>query len=332
MKFRNLGSTGIRVSEIGLGTWEMSGNDWGPKDDHESLRAIQVGLDGGMNFVDTAADYGRGRAEQLIGRVLRTGCKRGAVVIATKVPPENGVFAPAPEVPIADCFSPAWIRRECEGSLKRLATDHVDVLYLHTWSRAWAHETAWYEELEKLKSEGKIRASGISVSDEGVTDANVQIALRQVDVVQCVFSTFQQEPIYSILPLAAAHGTGVVARSPFSSGVIVQKWTTDMRFPEGDWRASWPHKIQPGWLEDQIAMAEKVKPALATNEMTVAQAALAFVLAQSAVSAVIPGSANPAHVAENAAASGCVLPAATLGEVRRLWLDSDVHGTYNGSR
>ena len=206
MNTRELGRTGIRVSEIGLGTWELSG-EWGQKDDSMSLEAIRVGVDFGVTFIDTAAIYGYGRGEELVGRFLHTtSTPRDFIVLSTKVAPKSREFAPPPERPISDAFPLGWIRSQCDESLQRLKTSYVDVLFLHTWSRSWAHELSWYEELKDLKEEGKIRAFGISIPDEGITDANVAIALGMVDVIQCVYSPFQQEPEYSLFPLADVHG------------------------------------------------------------------------------------------------------------------------------
>jgi aryl-alcohol dehydrogenase-like predicted oxidoreductase len=332
MKFRDLGNTGLRLSEIGIGTWEMSGDVWGKKDDALSLRALEAGIEGGANFIDTGAGYGAGHVEELIGTFLRTTPrKREEIIICTKVKPQSGQFAPPPEKDIEAFYQPEWIRDQCEASLRRLGTDFVDILFLHTWSRSWGHETAWHDELSRLKDEGKVRAFGISIPDEGITDANVQVALKLVDTIQCVFSVFQQEPIYSLLPLAAKYGVGIIARSPFSSGVLVQDWSPDMKFPEGDWRGIWPLNEKPGWLEDQVNMAERVKPILSETGLTHSQAALGFVLASPEVSSVLAGSANPEHVAENLRASEVTLPANFVSTTRQLWLDRKVHGTYNGS-
>jgi aryl-alcohol dehydrogenase-like predicted oxidoreductase len=331
---RPLGSTGIEVGEIGIGTWELSGDVWGPTDDDTSLAAIRAGLDAGANLIDTAADYGSGHVEELVGRLLdRDRIRRDDVVIATKVRPENGRFAPPPEVPIAALFPPSWIRRECEGSLRRLGCDHVDVLFLHTWSRSWGHEDEWFAVMSELKAEGKIRAIGISVPDEGVADANVPVARGQVDVVQCVYSVFQQEPEVSLFPLARKFGVGVVARSPFSSGALVQQWKVGMRFPDGDWRATWPLDVQAGWLENQVRMAGLVDEVIGSSGLARPAFCLRYVLGAPVVSAVIPGSANPAHVAANAAVSSGVtdLDPAARDALKRLWLDRQVHGTYNGS-
>jgi len=331
---RPLGTTGIDVGEIGLGTWELAGDVWGAKDDATSIAALRAGLEAGADLVDTAADYGNGHVEELIGRLFAEGggVRRNDVVIATKVRPECGIWAPRPELPIADFFRPAWIRSECEASLRRMGTDHVDVLFLHTWNRAWGNEDAWCETMAALKAEGKIRAIGISVADEGAGDANVQIARGQVDVVQAVYSVFQQEPEVTLFPLAARFGVGVIARSPFSSGALVQDWTPGMEFPEGDWRATWPTEVRQGWLDDQIRMTGMVGDVMAGSGLDRPAFCLAYALGDARVSVVLPGSANPDHVRANAAASsGGVLDAATRRRLKELWLARTIHGTYNGS-
>ena len=333
MNRRRLGRTGIEVGEIGIGTWELSGDVWGKKDDAVSLAALRAGVDGGANFIDTAADYGSGHVEELIGRLLReggTGVRREDVVIATKVKPQSMVWAPALERPIRESFTPEWIRSELEASLRRLGTDYVDVLFLHTWSRSWAHEDEWYGVMADLKASGELRAVGISVADEGASDANVQIALGHVEVVQCVYSVFQQEPELTLFPLAEKHGVGVVARSVFSSGALVQDWGADTVFPEGDWRATWPLEEKRNWLAEQKRMADAVKAVIAESGIDRPTFCLRYVLEPPAVSVAIPGSANPDHVRANTAASG-VLPADVRQQIKQLWLDRTVRGTYNGS-
>jgi len=329
LRLRPLGTTGIDVGEVGIGTWELSGDVWGAKDDARSLAAMRAGIDAGANLIDTAADYGQGHVEELVGAL---GVPRDQLVIATKVMPENLVWAPPPERPIAECFSPAWIRSQCEASLRRLGTDYVDVLLLHTWSRSWGHEDAWREAMAGLKAEGKIRAIGISVPDEGATDANVAIARGQVDVVQCVHSVFQQEPEVSLFPLAEKFGVGVMSRSPFSSGVLVQDWAKGMVFPAGDWRATWPQTVKDAWLDDQVAMTDAVKGLIASSGLDRPAFCLKYVLASPAVSAVIPGSADPAHVAANVAASSAPdLDEEIRRQLKALWVGRRIHGTYNGS-
>lgn len=333
MKLRKLGSTGISVSEVGIGTWEMAGDVWGPKQDDQCLEAIQRGVSLGATFIDTAAGYGRGHVEELVGAFLqKTSQPRDKLIISTKVKPECGQFAPPPERHIRDFYSPQWIRSQCEESLGRLRTDYVDILFMHTWSPAWGQEDAWHDEMQKLKRSGKIRAIGISIPDEGVTDANVEIATRKVDVIQCVYNAFQQEPEYSLFPLAAKYGVGIVARSPFSSGALVQPWARGMEFPEGDWRGLWPKDVKPGWLDDQVAMSERAKPILRRGGSSNATAALRYILSNADVTTVIPGSADPNHVEENVRATDRPpLTEDVLRDLKDLWLRRDIHGTYNGS-
>ncbi len=335
---RPLGSTGIEVGEVGLGTWELSGDVWGAKDDAVSMAALRAALDGGATFVDTAADYGQGHVEELIGRLWvgggAGGVRREEVVLATKIRPECMVFAPAPERPITEFFRPEWIRSELEVSLGRLRTDYVDVLFLHTWSRSWGHEDEWFAVMAGLKEAGLIRAIGISVADEGASDANVAVALGQVDVVQCVYSVFQQEPEATLFPLAAKHGVGVVARSVFSSGALVQDWGAQPDFPPGDWRATWPQEEKRDWFAEQRRMAGEVKAAMdgAAAAVPRHEFCLRYALEPAAVSVAIPGSANPDHVRANTAVSGAgALPEEARRQVKQLWLDRRIRGTYNGS-
>ena len=334
MRFRPLGRTGIQVSEIGIGTWELSGDVWGAKDDEVSLAAVRAGLDAGANFIDTAADYGQGHVESLIGRVLAARVvARDDLVIATKVRPANMVWAPPVGVGIGEAFPPVWIRSECEASLRRLRTDHVDVLYLHTWSRAWGAEDEWFSAMSDLKAAGKVRAIGISVPDEGATDANVAIVQGQVEVIQCVYSVFQQEPETSLFPLASRHGVGIVARSAFSSGALVQDWSALAAFAAGDWRASWPAEKVADWREEQVRMSAAVGALVGESGLDRPAFCLQFVLGAPEVSSVIPGSANPDHMRDNASAGSRapVLGPAMRARAQELWRTGAVHGTYAGS-
>ncbi len=333
MEYRTVGKTGIRVSEIGLGTWELSGDVWGPKDDKTSLAAIHRALDLGTTFIDTAAGYGRGHAEELVGSIFKEKRSiRDKVVISTKVKPECGVFAPPPDRSISDCFSPKWIVSQCNESLHRLQTDYVDILFLHTWSRSWGHNTEWYEAMIQLKKQGKIRSIGISIPDEGIADANVHIEAGRVDVVQCVYNMLQQEPEYTLFPLASKKGVGVIARSPFSSGALIGNWTSSMSFQPGDWRGSWPQAINPNWLIEHVQMADLVKEVAQSYGLSMPLASLQYILLNDSVSSVIPGSANPEHVAGNIDAVGAPsLPHDFIKAIRQLWSERKIHGTYNGS-
>lgn len=334
MKHKVIGSTDIQVCPIGLGTWEISGDVWGKKNDSESLKAIHVALDEGVNFIDTAAGYGRGHAEELVGKAIKE--RKGnneKIVVSTKILPKCGIFAPPPEKQIDDFYPPEWIISQVEKSLSRLQLDVIDILFMHTWSPAWGHRTEWHETMVKLKKEGKIRAIGISIPDEGVTDANVHIEAGRIDVIQCVYNVFQQEPEYSLFPLAKKHNVGIIARSPYSSGALVGTWTKEMKFQEGDWRGLWPKDVKENWLENQVDMMNAVKDLFPNvNNLNLAEIALQYVLTNPNVSSVIPGSGNPNHVKSNIS----IMKRAEMSEkiykdIQNLWLERKIHGTYNGS-
>jgi aryl-alcohol dehydrogenase-like predicted oxidoreductase len=310
----------------------MSGDVWGVKDDAESLRAIHTALDAGVNIIDTAAEYGNGHAERLVGRALKARGNREDIIVSTKVLPKCGVFAPPPEMDIDDFYPPEWITAQCEASLSRLGLDRIGILFAHTWSRSWAHRTEWYEAMLRLKEQGKIRAFGISITDEGVADANAHIAAGRVEVVQCVYNIFQQEPEYTLFPLARRHKVGVIARSPFSSGALVGNWSAETSFPEGDWRGLWPPSVKDNWLGEQVEMAEHVRSALNGWSGPMASAALKYILTSPDVSSVIPGSANPKHVTANLnVPKDPDFPPQVVTGLKQLWRDRKIHGTYNGS-
>ncbi|MBK9749685.1 MAG: aldo/keto reductase [Chloroflexi bacterium] len=331
MKYNKLGRTDLNLSEVGLGTWEISGDVWGKKDDAESLKAIHTALDLGVNYIDTAAGYGSGHSETLIGQVLGER-KADNVSVSTKILPKCLQWAPPPHKEIDEFFPPDWIVEQCEASLKRLNIERIGILFLHTWSRSWGHRTEWYEAMLKLKQQGKIQAIGISIPDEGIADANVHVEGGRVDVIQCVYNVFQQEPEHVLFPLARKHNVGIVARSPFSSGALTGHWTKEIQFSAEDWRGRWPKSIKDNWLEEQVEMSEAVRQVISHSGREMSEVAIRYVLDNPNVTSTIPGSANPKHVRANInVVSTPSLDKQIQTELRDLWLNGTIHGTYNGS-
>ena len=327
MKFRQLGACGITVSEIGLGTWELAGDAWGSKDNAEYLSAIYAALDAGITYFDTALEYGNGNSERILGEALRG--KHSEVIISTKVPPRCGEWSLALHRGIDDFFPGDWIRQCCEQSLRNLQREYIDVLLLHTWSHSWAHCTAWYEAMIDLKRADKIRTIGISVGDHRASEANAHIEAGRLDAVMTVFNIFEQEPEYTLIPLAQKHGVGVIARCPFSSGVLTGTWHRGMVFPKGDWRAIWPGKE---WKDEQLNMLELVRPILDQWGEDAAVAALKFILNNPGVSSAIPGSSRAQHIHTNASASNSIeMPTRVTVALRQLWMSGKIHGVYNGA-
>jgi len=284
MNHRLLGKSGFNVSEIGFGAWAIGGG-WGPQNEADSLSALGRALDLGVNFIDTAAGYGDGRSERLIARALKG--RGGRVFVATKTPPKMpGHWPPSPYCVAAERYPEAYLRENVEQRLRNLGTDAIDLLQLHTWTRAWNRDPEPFAVLKKLKDEGKIRSIGVSTPEQ---DQNAVIDLMRdgwVDVVQVIYNIFEQEPAAELLPAAARHNVGIIVRVVFDEGSLTGKWTRDTVFPEGDFRRNY---FAGDRLERAVARAEKVRETLVGSGYTLPQAALKFALAHPAVSTVIPG-------------------------------------------
>jgi aryl-alcohol dehydrogenase-like predicted oxidoreductase len=160
MKYRTFGRLGWKVSDIGFGAWAIGGS-WGPQSDNDSVAALNRALDLGCNFIDTAQGYGDGKSERIIAEVLKSR-KGEKVYVATKIPPAPGAWPPSPYDRAEDRFSEKYLRERLERSLRDLQTDSIDVLQLHTWTRAWNRNPTPLEHLRKFQKEGKLRGIGIS--------------------------------------------------------------------------------------------------------------------------------------------------------------------------
>jgi len=297
MNYRYLGRTGYKVSEIGFGAWAIGGG-WGQQTDADSLAALNTAMDRGVNLIDTAAGYGSGRSERLIAEALNG--RSGGVYVATKTPPASGPWPPSPYCRADVRYSEKYLRENVEERLRNLKTDCIDLLQLHSWTRAWNRDPTPLAILRKLQQEGKIRAIGVSTPEH---DQNCVIDLMRqgwVDAVQVIYNIFEQEPAAELLPVAQACNVGVIVRVAFDEGSLTGKWTKDTKFEEGDFR----NKFFAGdRLERSVARAEKVRETIAESGYTMVQAALKFVLAHPAVSTVIPGMRNAAQAESNCAVS-----------------------------
>jgi aryl-alcohol dehydrogenase-like predicted oxidoreductase len=288
MKHRVFGRLGWRVSEIGFGGWAIGGAGWGKQGDDESIRALHKALDLGCNFIDTAQGYGDGHSEQIIGRVLkeRSGER---IYVATKIPPQSGAWPPAPYDIIEERYPEAYIRERVETSLRNLQTDCLDLLQLHTWTRAWNWNPAALQVLRRLQMEGKLRGIGISTPEQ---DQNSLVDLMRggwLDAVQVIYNIFEQEPAAEFLPAAREHNVGVIVRVAFDEGALTGKFTAQTKFSAGEFRNNY---FAGDRLVRTVKRVEKIKAAIGTAELDVATAALKFALKPAAVSTVIPGMRN----------------------------------------
>jgi aryl-alcohol dehydrogenase-like predicted oxidoreductase len=307
MKYRTFGRLGWQVSEIGFGGWAIGGS-WGAQRDEDSLAALRRALDLGCNFIDTAQGYGDGHSERLIGRLLRER-KGERVYVATKIPPAPGEWPPSPYDAIEERYPESYLRERLEESLRNLGTECIDVLQLHTWTRAWNRNPRALETLRKLQREGKILAIGISTPEH---DQNALVDLMRngwLDAVQVIYNIFDQEPQAELFPVAAEHRVGVIVRVAFDEGSLTGKWTAETRFEPGDFRNNY-------FAGDRLARAVRrvaqVKEAIGGEEPDLPTAALKFALKPAAISTVIPGTRNVRQAEMNCGVSDLPLMADAL--------------------
>ncbi len=297
MQTRALSTTGPQVSEIGFGAWAIGGG-WGDQDDSESIAALHTAIDRGVNFIDTAQGYGDGHSERIIARTLRD--RKEEVFVATKTPPDAGPWPPSPYCRWQDRYSAAYLRDNVNQRLKTLGTDRIDLLQLHTWTRAWNDDPQPLLVLRQLRDEGKIKLIGVSTPEQ---DQACVIQLMRdglVDVVQIIFNLFHQEPAAQLLPVAAETGTGVIVRVGLDEGSLTGKYDAGHRFPESDFR----HRFFAGDRMQRTAqrideIRADVEHFGLTEQYTLADVALKFVLARDEVSTVIAGMRNVEQVEMN---------------------------------
>ena len=317
MKYRSLGKHGFSCSEIGFGAWAIGGS-WGAQADIDSLAALHRALDLGVNFIDTAAGYGDGRSERLINQVLRerqAAGKSEKVFVATKTPPADGIWPPSPWCQADERYAEKYLRANLATRLANLDAAKLDLLQLHTWTRAWNRNPTPFKVLRQLQREGLVGLIGVSTPEQ---DQNSVIDLMRggwVDAVQVIYNLFEQEPAAELLDVARECGVGVIVRVAFDEGVLTGKFTRETKFAADDFRAKY---FAGDRLARAIAHTEEIRKDLQGTGYSPAQAALKFVLAHPAVSTVIPGIRNVAQAGANCGVSDLPdLPAGLLVRLRR---------------
>jgi aryl-alcohol dehydrogenase-like predicted oxidoreductase len=296
MQHRRFGRTGWRVGEIGYGMWGMAG--WTGSDDEQSLEAMQLAVDLGCNFFDTAWAYGNGHSESLLGRLVRAN-PPATLHAATKVPPKNRRWPTRRGDRLDDVFPPAYIREYAERSLTNLGLPQVDLLQFHVWEDDWADDERWQRAVDDLRREGLVRAIGVSVNRWEPWNVARTLRTGLVDAVQVIYNIFDQAPEDELFPLCRELDVAVIARVPFDEGSLTGTLTADTRWPEGDWRNSY---FVPENLVATVQRVDALRP-LVPDGMTMPELALRFILADPDVGVVIPGMRTPAHVRANIAAS-----------------------------
>jgi aryl-alcohol dehydrogenase-like predicted oxidoreductase len=300
MEQRRLGSSSVSVSQIGLGTWGMSGAFWGAADDTESIRVIHRALDLGVTLIDTAEAYGWGHAEEVLGKALVR--RRQQAVIATKAAPNH--------------LEPAEVVKALEGSLKRLQTDYVDVYFIH-WPNPDVPVGATMEALERLRAQGRIQALGVSNFGPKEMDAARQHGV--IDVLQPPYNMLWREVEAATLPYCHQHNIGVMPYSGLAQGLLTGALSRNTNLVEGDERRT-TVLFQPGTYERALDAVEGLRPIAAKYGRSVAQLAIQWLTSRPGVSSPLLGGRTVREMEENAGSIGWTIARADVAEIDRLTL------------
>lgn len=323
MERRKLGSEGPELTTIGFGCWAMGGvgrgdvGGWGPQDDQESVDAIHFALDHDVNWFDTAAVYGLGHSEEVLGRAL--GDRRKDIILATKF---GLVWDDAGHLTNKATYDS--VKQECDASLQRLGTDYID-LYQQHWPDAIGtpvEETM--RALDDLIKEGKVRYAGVSNFDRPLLER--ALTVRHVDSLQPQYSLFHREVEAEVLPFCKEKGIGVVAYSPLASGLLGGRYTPDQTFDPTDWRASSPDFTGEG-LRRNLEKVERLREIAQRFGRTVPQLAIAWVLSNPAVTSAIAGVRKRSHIQGVLEASDWHLDEETRQEIESVMSEHQPAGT-----
>lgn len=293
MRYRILGRTGLRVSVIGLGTWQFGG-EWGRSYSQADVDAI---LDRaaalGLNLLDTAECYGGHLSERLLGDYLARH-DRSRWLVATKFGHHFRHFMDRSED-----FSPTGVQRQLEASLRELRLDTIDLYQFHSGPDSLFQNDELWSMLARQKQAGNIRHLGISILGKGSERQALHAIRVGAEVLQVIYNRLDRRPEQLYFPTAQRDQLGILARVPLASGLLTGKYRPDAAFPPNDVRAT----FDPAKLQGDLAEVERLRQTEVPPGTPMAQWALAWCLRHPAVSAVIPGCKDPAQVAANAAAA-----------------------------
>jgi aryl-alcohol dehydrogenase-like predicted oxidoreductase len=311
MRDRTFGRLGWQVSELGYGMWGLA--DWSGSDDEESMASLQLAVDSGVNFFDTAWAYGDGRSERILQQLLKSNPDR-RLYVATKIPPKNRIWPSKRGFAIRDVFPDGYIREYVERSLVNLGVETIDLVQFHVWEDDWAGDHAWQHVVEEIKREGLVRAFGISVNRWEPWNGLKTLRGGSIDTVQVIYNIFDQAPEDDLFPLCRELGIGVIARVPFDEGSLAGMLTEDSAWPAADWRSKY---FTSENLIPTVERVERLKHDL-PDGATLPEMALRFILSNPDVSTVIPGMRRVAHVRDNVASEQAgALPSEVLDRLAK---------------
>jgi aryl-alcohol dehydrogenase-like predicted oxidoreductase len=312
MRYRRFGRAGWSVSEIGYGMWGMGG--WSGSDDEESMRSLQLAVDLGCNFFDTAWAYGEGHSETLLGRLVRANPDK-KLYTASKIPPKNRKWPSRRGSTLDETFPPEYIEEYVHSSLRNSGLESFDLMQFHVWEDAWVEDGRWAKKMDELRSQGLVRAVGISINRWEPWNGVRAVRAGLVDAVQVIYNIFDQNPEDELFPACREMDVAVIARVPFDEGTLTGTLSKESRWPEGDWRNTY---FVPDNLIPSVERADALKPLAARAGLTMPEMALRFILSNPAVSTIIPGMRKTRNVEANVAASDAgPLPPELIEELRK---------------
>jgi aryl-alcohol dehydrogenase-like predicted oxidoreductase len=322
MHYRKLGTTEVELSEIGFGAWGIGGKQWQGGQDDESMRALRRAFELGVNLVDTALAYGDGHSERLVGKALKQVFNR--VYVATKIPPKNRIWPARPDMNIADVFPYDYIVQSTEESLRNLGLEQIYLQQFHVWTDAWTKTEEWQRAIEDLRSSGKVRFFGISISEHDPDSALEAIRTGAIRAVQVIYNIFDQSAEANLFPLCQRMKVGVLARVPFDEGALTGSITEDTQFEPGEFREFYFRGDRKRQVVEHV---EALKQDLQDYPGTLADVALQFCLSHKAVTSVIPGMRRVENVEKNvrATAAAGMLDSKTLAILRRHKWDKNFY-------
>ncbi|MBI2893622.1 MAG: aldo/keto reductase [Deltaproteobacteria bacterium] len=303
MRLRPLGSTGIEVSEIGLGTWGMSGDSYGPVDDSESVRLVERAIELGVTLIDTADAYGRGRVLGLIGEAIRG--KRDSIVLSVRI--GNDFYRSV----VKKNFAPSYLAWAVEQSLRRLGTDRLDLLLLHNPANETLRRGDCFRAARDLRSSGKIRAWGASVTSGD--DARLAVD-GGAEVIQLPYNLLHGQPMNAVISDLPEPRPGLIAYSALEYGILAGAASPSARFGEKDHRR---RRYTREELRSRAAKVGRLRFLVHDDVQTMAQAALRFCLANHALSSVLAGTRSALHLEQDVEAS-VPPPALPEADLRRI--------------
>jgi len=312
---RPLGTSGMEITTVGLGAWAIGGSwawGWGPQDDGASLATLRRALDAGINWIDTAAVYGLGHSEEVVGRFLRGLPPPDRPLVFTKC---GMVWDPGDRMAEPKrTLAPASVRAECEASLRRLGVERIDLYQFHWPDETGAAVEDSWAEMQRLVAEGKVRVGG--VCNFGADLLERCEAVGHVGSLQPGFSMIRRNVAMRDIPWCAQHGTGVICYSPMQSGLLTDGFDAARlaRLAPDDWRRRAPNFQSPA-LERNLALRDALRPVAGRHGTTVAAVAVAWVLAWPGVTGAIVGARAPEQVAGWLDAAGLELTAQDLDEI-----------------